>query len=180
MTELRKYAIHGNVGVEAYNGIIGELAESILKSKWVKKPLGFFGFMEKNRLSSKAGIGKVMGAIKKRLDKRAWNLVQRNINAMEFGEEAKFITAGSDAHSADRIGCGILKLKINSGFCDEKKFLEELKNKENVVWAGPPSVETEKGVFRRKKGGVKKTEVLAGLKYVTKAFARRKPKNNKV
>jgi len=169
LSQLRRYAVHGNVGVEAYNGMIGELAESMLKSKWVKRPMGILSFFEKNKVTSKAGIGKIMGAVKKKFDKRAFDIVQRNLNAMEFGEEARFITAGSDAHSTSRIGCGVIKLKVDSeAAASERKFLEALKNKENVLWAGPPTIQIREGVFQKRKIGVKKMEVLAGLKYVAK------------
>ena len=180
VSKLRHYAVHGSMGVEAYNGMIGTLAESVLRSKWVKKPIGFFAYMEKNRLSRSAGIGKIMGSIKKKLDKKAYDIIQRNLNAMEFGEEANFITAGSDAHFPDRIGTGILKLKVSSErILSEASFLEALKDKSNVIWAGPPSVEVKEGVFQKKRLGVKKSELLGGFKYVMKRriFRRKKPKS---
>lgn len=177
VSQLRRFAVHGSVGVEVYTGMIGELAESVLKSKWVKRPISFFSFFEKNKVSSKAGIGKLMGAVRKKLDKTSFNLVQRSLNAMEFGEEARFITAGSDAHSAGRIGCGVIKLKMPGNNINERKFLEALQNKENVLWAGPPAVEIKDGVFAHKRGGVKKIEVLQGLKYVArKVISRKRPK----
>ena len=177
LSQLRHYAIHGSMGAEAYNGMIGELAESLVKSNWVKKPLGFFAYLEKNKLLKTAGFSKIMAPLNKKLNKQALDIVQRNINAMSFGEEAKFITAGSDAHSAQRIGCGIIKVKVNAERIDEKAFLEALKDKKNVLWAGPPAFEIEKGVFAKRKQGVKRMEVLAGLKYAAKkVILRKRPK----
>jgi len=174
MQKMRHYSVHGNIGIEAYNGMIGELAESLMKSKWVKKPIGFFAYLEKNRIVRTIGAGRVMGIINKKLNKQAANIVQRNINAMEFGEEARFITVGSDAHSAQRIGCGILRLKVNAEKLTIENFLESLKDKKNVLWAGPPSFEVSEGVFAKRRGGVKKMEVLAGLKYAVRSIVLRK------
>lgn len=177
LQKLRHYSVHGDIGIEAYNGMIGELAESLMKSKWVKKPIGFFAFLEKNRIVRTIGAGKIMSVINKKLNKQAANIVQRNLNAMEFGEEAKFITAGSDAHSANRIGCGIIRLKVNAEKITAENFLEALKDKKNVFWAGPPSFEVSEGVFAKRRGGVKKMEVLAGLKYAVRSIiVRKKPK----
>ncbi|MDO8647211.1 MAG: hypothetical protein Q7R70_02230 [Candidatus Diapherotrites archaeon] len=177
LSQLRHYAIHGNMGAEAYNGMIGELAESLVKSNWVRKPMGFFAYLEKNKLLKTAGISRIMAPLNKKLNKQALDIVQRNLNAMSFGEEAKFITAGSDAHSADRIGCGIIKVKVIAEKIDNRAFLHALRDKSNVLWAGPPAFEIGDGVFAKRKQGVKRMEVLAGLKYAAKkVILRRRPK----
>ncbi len=175
INELRKYSKKKGVGVEAYNGMIGELAESVLKSGWVRKPLNLFGALERNRFARGTGVGKIFENLKKKADKRAVDLVYRSSNAAEFGEEACFVTAGSDAHSAERIGCGIIKLRSRQKNPDEKSFLRTLQDKSNVLWTGP--FFTEKGnSIEKKKMGVTKKEVFSGLKYITK---RRKPEEKK-
>ncbi|MFH0714626.1 MAG: PHP-associated domain-containing protein [Candidatus Diapherotrites archaeon] len=156
------------IGVEAYNGMIGHLGEFLLSSKWVKRPSNFFHFLERNKVARKTGLGYIGGKAGKKYDKGTGSLVQRIVNMTVFGEEAPFITAGSDAHSADRIGCGMLKLAVAKEVeLNPQKFLEELKKK-NVLWAGPFVEEVSPGIYEKQIKGLRRGEIWKGLKYVVK------------
>lgn len=174
MPRLRKYAKFEGVGIEAYNAMIASVAEFAFKSPWIKRPARLFNYLEGNRIARKTGIARLSSVLKKKLDKKTSDLIARNLNAMEFGEEAEFITAGSDAHYADKIGTGILKLKVENEKLSEKSFLKALREKENAVWAGPKVEEVSKGVFEREKLKFRRSEILSGLGYATKKAVKNK------
>ncbi len=168
LDNVRKLLRNNPIGVEAYNGMIGHLGEFLLSSKWVKKPSNFFRFLERNKVARKTGLGFVGSQASKRIDKSRDALVQRIVNMTVFGEEARCITAGSDAHSADRLGCGMLKIAFpKERELNGKTFLEELK-KNNVVWAGPFVEEVSPGIYKKKIKGLKRGEIWKGLKYAVK------------
>lgn len=168
MPKLRKFVKFEGVGVEAFNAMIASIAEFAFKSPWVKKPARLFNYLEANRIARKTGIARLSGILKKKLDKRTSDLIARNLNAMEFGEEAEFITAGSDAHYADRIGTGILKLKVESKELTAGNFLKALKEKENMIWAGPKVEEVSNGILEKEKMKFRRKEILSGLSYATR------------
>lgn len=178
-TKITEMVKREEIGTEAYNGMIGNLSEFILKSKWVKKPWNFFAYMEGNRISRYTGFSKIAGRVKHKIDKRAQDLIYRNNKIMEFGETAKYITAGSDAHSADRIGTGILKIKFGEEVLTTQGFLKALKDKKKVVWAGPRVEEVEKGVYEKRVEGLKRKEIFSGLKYASKNILSNRRKTKK-
>ncbi|PIN98419.1 MAG: hypothetical protein COT90_04435 [Candidatus Diapherotrites archaeon CG10_big_fil_rev_8_21_14_0_10_31_34] len=153
-------------GVEIYNGMVSQLSNFLYDSQWITKPFNFVSFMEKNIVSRKIGLGKVGGKIKKSFDSKREDIVMRCIKAIELGNTAGFITAGSDSHSAERIGTGIMKLKLEEELTVETIF-NGLKKKENIIWSGPLIKETEKGVFEKVDFKLKRMEIAQGIQYIT-------------
>jgi len=153
-----------NVGVEVYNGLVGKVGDFVYSSNWVNKPINFFDFLEKNRIAKTLKLSKFGGKIEHGLERRVRDLMERNVKAYELGRKASFVTAGSDAHSAEAIGSGILKLKFSKESSAENVF-NALRHKRNVVWSGPFLNEISPGKFEVSRQGVKKMEFLQGLRY---------------
>ncbi len=169
-------------GVEIYNGMISHLSNFLYDSQWIAKPINFFSFLEKNMVSKKIGLGKVGVKIKDSLDSKRQDILMRCIKSIELGKEAGFITAGSDAHSAERIGTGIMKIKFKKELTEEN-ILESLKQKENIEWSGPLIVETRKGVYEKVDEPLKGKEIVQGVKYITTKAVKKgsqKIKTNKI
>lgn len=165
-TKAKKLILKHGCGVEIYNGMISHLSNFLYDSKWVTKPFNFMSFLEKNFVSRKIGLGRVGGRLKKSFDVKREDIIMRCIKSIELGNLAEFITVGSDAHSAERIGTGIMKMKIEKELTAEN-ILKELKKKENIVWSGPLIKETEKGVYEKVDFKLKRMEIAQGLQYVT-------------
>ena len=153
------------IGVEAYNGIFGNVGSFFYATNWVRKPMNFFDFLEKSRLGKKTRLSKLGKRGREKLDKKGKELLERCAKPFELAEKASFVAAGSDAHKPANIGTGITKLAV------EKKspegVLESLQDKGNVKWLGPFVKETGDGYVAEVKS-VRKAEVLSGLKYVAK------------
>ena len=155
------------IGVEIYNGMVGYLCNFIYDSEWIRKPVNFLDFLDRNRVASKTGIHRVSGKIKTSIDKKRLDVVMRNAKATDLAGIAKFVTAGSDAHSADRIGSGIMKIKTELSELNEVSVLEEMLKKDNIIWSGPPVKEVREGMYERIIDPLTKKEILQGLKYIT-------------
>lgn len=155
------------LGVEAYNGMFGNASSYFYSSSWIKKPMNFFDFLEKSRLGRKTRLSRLGKRARSKLDRKGRELIERCTKPMELGEKAGFVTAGSDAHSADRIGAGIMKVKVR-GKVNAGKLLEAVQEKGNVMWAGPYVRETKQGNFVADKASLGKKELLQGLRYATK------------
>ena len=166
------------IGVETYNGMIGHLSNFLYKSGWVKRPFNFFSFLEKNVVSRKTGVWRIGKKMKEKLDKRRMDLINRCVLAVELGKKAEFITAGSDAHSADRVGTGIMK--IGFGFeefgeeISNEILLKQLKQKQNILWSGPLIKEISPGVFEMSDKSLKRKEMASGIRYATKSIIYRR------
>ncbi|MCX8158164.1 MAG: hypothetical protein N3D73_00690 [Candidatus Diapherotrites archaeon] len=161
------------VGVEAYNGMIGYLGNFIYDSSWIKKPINFFDFLEKNKILSKIGMTKITGKITKTIDKQRLEVLKRNIKAIELSKLSKFVTAGSDAHTADRLGTGIMKVKFYESEITPKNILESILKKENVIWAGPLVREVDNGMYEKVYEPIKRKEILEGITYITKSIIKK-------
>lgn len=155
------------VGIEVFNGMIWQLSEFVYTSDWIRKPINFFDFLEKNIVSRKVRLSALGTKAKKQLSTRAWELVTRNAYAIELGKHAGFVTAGSDSHSADRIGTGMLMLKTNGDWQSVEKVLELLQDKRNIVWSGPFVVETAPGKLEKLPAGLRRGEIFSGIRYAT-------------
>lgn len=166
--KLEDLVIEENIGVEVYNGIMGYLADFIYDSGWVRRPTNFFDFLAKNRVARKTGLGRVGAKVKSKIDKKTLEIVQRCENALELGEKAKFITAGSDAHSSMRVGSGIIKIRSENKINSNKEMLEHIRNnKENVIWSGPYVKEVSPGMYEHVEDPLRRKEIIQGLKYAT-------------
>ncbi len=160
---IKKYG----VGIEYYNGMLGTANGFLLDEMWVKKFYNFFEFTEKTRPAKLFLLSKPSAKIKEKIIKLTVETFERVRQGMVFSENAKFITAGSDAHYPKNIGGAIIELKKMPK--NEKEFISMLKNKE-VVYAGPNIYSKEPIDMLKKK------EMLLGIKYI----AQRKLKQQKV
>jgi len=166
-----------SIGVEAFNGMFGNVGEFFYASSWVRKPMNFFDFLEKSRLGRKTRLSKLGKKGKEKLDKKGKEIIERCIKPFELAEKASFVTAGSDAHSAQRIGTGIVKLSVK-GKASPKTILGALGDKANVKWIGPYARETPKG-YEVDRTYIQKKEVLSGIKYAAKSVLMKKVKVGK-
>lgn len=162
------------LGVEVYNGMIGHLNNFIYESGWIKRPINFCDFLEKNRIARKTGLDKLGGRVKGELNKKTREVIIRCASALELGELGSFITAGSDAHSAERIGAGILKFKSEDEDLDVSGVLDALYDKDNIIWSGPLVKEVKEGVYERVEDPISKKEMVQGVRYAIARAAGRK------
>lgn len=165
MKKLTKIIKTQNVGVEVFNGMIWQLGEFVYSSDWIRKPINFFDFLERNVVSRKIKLSVLGARAKKQLSTKAWEVVTRNAYAIELGKHAGFVTAGSDAHSADRIGSGMLRMKVEEDWQEPARLLEMIKEKERIVWSGPFMVETAPGRFEKISDPLRNGEIIKGVRY---------------
>ncbi len=164
---LEKFVEENRIGVETFNGMIGHIENLVFGTNWVKRPLNFFDFLEKNRIAKKTRLDRVGTRLKEKLGSKSKEAIERCVKPVELGKKAAFVTAGSDAHYPNRIGSGVLKLNVEAEEIDNRAVLDALLKKDNVVWAGPGIEETESGELRLVSGPPSKKEVILGLKYAT-------------
>ncbi|MFH1239669.1 MAG: PHP-associated domain-containing protein [Candidatus Diapherotrites archaeon] len=168
--KLRKIIREHGLGVEIYNGMIGQLSNFIYDTNWIKKPMNFFEFIEKNRITKKMRLSKIGAKLKDKLNEKGEEVLQRCANAIELGSVASFVTAGSDAHFPERIGSGIIKMKWVNKTLNPENVLQSLRKKSDVVWFGPYVKENENGEFEKLDISLTRTEVIQGVKYAGKRF----------
>lgn len=154
------------IGVEAFNGLVGNVGSFFYDSNWVKKPMNFFDYLEKSKLAKKTRLNKIGQKGKEKLDDKAKEILERCTKPFELAQKASFVTAGSDAHSPNRIGTGITKLKTKKS-PNPKEILDALQNKKNVEWIGPNVKETQNG-YKMEKTPIQKKELISGVKYAAK------------
>ena len=164
---MKKYKI----GSEYYNGMLGSANGFIFGTQWVKKLYNFFDFISKSKKAKKVGIQKKSANIKSKLEIISLETLERVRKGMLLGQDADYITVGSDAHYPRVIGTAVLELKKMPK--DENDFLKMLKKNE-ILWAGP-NVYSDIPVDK-----LKKKELLEGLKYVTKNKIKKRLKKKKV
>jgi len=155
-----------NIGVEAFNGLVGNVGSFFYDTNWVKKPMNFFDYLEKSKIAKKTRISKIAKKGKEKLDNKGKEILERCIKPFELAQKASFVTAGSDAHNPERIGTGITKLKAEKK-ASPKKILEKLQDKKNVEWVGP-NVEEAKNGYKMEKMTIQKKEFISGVKYAAK------------
>lgn len=168
--KLSKIIRENELGVEIYNGIIGQVSNFIYDTNWIKKPMNFFEFIEKNIVAKKMRLSKIGTKLKNKLNEKGGEVLQRCAKAIELGSEASFVTAGSDAHYPERIGSGIIKMKWNNETLNPENVLHSLRRKEDVVWFGPYVKMKENGEFEKIDFSLTRTEVFQGVKYAGKKF----------
>jgi len=164
------------IGVEAFNGMFGNVSSFFYESNWVKKPMNFFDLLEKSRLARKTRLDRLGKKGKEKIGKKGREIIERCQKPYELAEKASFATAGSDAHSPERIASGATKLRAG-----EKKagaILEAVKDKKKVEWLGPNVKETEGG-YKMEKVKIHRGEVISGIKYATKRAILKKVKRKK-
>ncbi|MDP6670276.1 MAG: PHP domain-containing protein [archaeon] len=163
--QLEKFVEANEIGVETFNGMIGHIENFVFGTNWVKRPLNFFDFLEKNKVAKKTRLDKIGTRLKETLGSKSKEAIERCVKPVELGKKAAFVTAGSDAHYPNRIGSGILKLSVDAEKIDNRTLLDALSKKDNVVWSGPGVTETIDGDFKLVSGPPSKKEVILGLKY---------------
>ncbi len=174
---VRNLVKEGKIGVEAYNGMIGNVSDFLLKSNWVRKPVNFLQRLDRNRVARKLGVTKVTNKVWKKYDKKSFEMARRSMAPFLLGEGARFVTAGSDAHYPERIGTGLLKLKVKEDFTLTNENALDCLLEKNVAWAGPETVEQSPGVFVQRKPSIEfRREILGGLKYATTSYGRERIK----
>jgi hypothetical protein len=136
------------------------------RSNWIRKPFNFFDFLEKSRIARKTRLSVLGKKVKQKLDKKSRELIERCAKPITLGQGAAFITAGSDAHSATRVGSAVMKIRV-SGRLNCAKVLDALQKKANVAWAGPYVRETESG-YVTEGSRLEKKEILQGIQYAAK------------
>jgi hypothetical protein len=166
-----------HVGIEAYNGMIGTIGSSVLDSKLINKPLGLFNYLDKNRLAKATGVNRLTNRLKKTLDHKTFELVTRCAKPIELGERAAFVTAGSDAHSAKRVGSGIMKIKttVSPANLNARTVLNEIKHGK-VIWTGPYVEEVSPGVYKKPKEAFSKKEMAQGIRYAASSIVKKSRK----
>lgn len=167
----KKLITKHQTGVEIYNGLVSQLSNFLYDSKWITKPFNFLSFIEKNFVSKKIGLSRAGVKIKNSFDSRRQEILMRCIKAIELGKEAGFVTAGSDAHSAERIGTGIMKIRFEKELTAEN-VLEALKEKENILWSGP-LIQEKNGAYEKVDSNLKGKEIAQGIKYITSRAVKR-------
>lgn len=179
--KLAWFVRNNDIGVEAYNGMIGQIMNFVQTSKWFHKTRNFFEKLEKNRVSKKIRLAKISGKIKNKIDSKSNEVITRCALGIELGEEASYITAGSDAHSTDRIGMGIIQFKEEKNFeLNNESAIELLRQKEKTIWTGPQIIQLDNGQIIRKNQNIKKKEVFLGLKYAAKVMIKKRKMRKKI
>jgi len=164
---MKKYKI----GSEYYNGMLGSANGFIFGTQWVKKLYNFFDFVSKSKNAKKLRVQNKSANIKSKLEIISLETFERVRKGILFGQDADYITAGSDAHYPRVIGTAVIELKKMPK--DENDFLKMLRKKE-ILWAGP-NVYSKMPVDK-----LRKKELLEGLKYVTKNKIKKRMKKKKV
>ena len=164
--KLQSLVGEGKLGVEVYNGMFGNVSGFFYRSNWIRKPFNFFDFLEKSRIARKTRLSVLGKKVKQKLDKKSRELIERCAKPITLGQSAAFITAGSDAHSATRVGSAVMKIRV-SGRLNCAKVLDALQKKANVAWAGPYVRETESG-YVTEGSRLEKKEILQGIQYAAK------------
>ncbi len=177
--KLERIVQRGGIGVESYNGMIGNINSLVYDTNWIKRPFNFFEFLEHNRVSRRIMLDRVGRKMRSELEERIKEVLERSEKALELGLKADFITAGSDAHSANRVGEGIVKLKL-AGKPTARNILDSLREKKHVEWAGPFVKEVGVDRYELLDEPVKKKEIFQGMKYATKRVISRKGKLKKL
>ncbi|MDO8625487.1 MAG: PHP-associated domain-containing protein [Candidatus Diapherotrites archaeon] len=163
------------LGIEAFNGMIGHLGDIVYESGWVRRPNNFLSFLQKNRVTRKIGAGRVGEQLQKSLDRMVYSYLNRITASIELGELASFITAGSDAHSPDRIGEGMLKMRTKNEITNAADVLELIQRKQDVVWCGMGVTEISPGVYKKiSPHKIKRMELVEGIKYMAMQKIRQK------
>ena len=163
---MKKY----KVGSEYYNGMLGSANGFIFGTQWVKKLYNFFDFVSKSKKAKTLGVQNKSAKIKSKLEVVSLETFERVRKGILFGQEARYITVGSDAHYPRVIGTAVLELKKMPK--TNTALLKMIQNRE-VLWAGP-NVYSSQPVDK-----LKKKELLEGLKYVTKNKIKKRMKKKK-
>jgi hypothetical protein len=123
-----------NVGVEYYNGMLASANELLFGRKFSKGIYKALDFVGKNKATKALFIDKTTNYPRKKIEALMQSTLEKVRKGMMLGEEAQFVTVGSDAHYPNAIGTAIIEMKRKPK--NEKDFLEMLKNKE-TLWKGP-------------------------------------------
>jgi hypothetical protein len=164
---LHKLVAEGEIGVEAFNGMFGQVGYFFYGTNWVRKPLNFFDFLEKSRIGRKTRLSRLGRKAREKLDEKGREIIERCVKPMELAQHASFFTAGSDAHSNEMIGAGVMKIKI-SGKLSEKNILDAIREKKNIEFVGPFVKKTKAGNYGIAMQQLHKKQFLSGLRYATK------------
>jgi hypothetical protein len=147
--------------------MFGSLSSFFYRSSWIKKPMNFFDFLERSRFGRKTKLSTLGKRARRKLDKKGREVIERCAKPIQLGMNADFITAGSDAHSAAKIGSGIMKIRV-SGVLGNGKLLGAVREKKGIEWVGPYLRQTKGGRLVLDNTRLGKKEFLQGLQYAAK------------
>ncbi len=162
--------LNQNFGVEAFSGHLAIASKFIFNSAWFKKPVNFFSYLQKNRIAKTLHLSNTAKKLKQKFDSQAYGINERIEKTLALVEKTEFITAGSDAHSAERVGDIILKLNSDN---TTEKILRNLRKKKNIKWFGP-NIQEKDGMYRMDFKGPTKKEILQGSTYALKKYFNKK------
>lgn len=171
--EVKEILKKNEVGIEAFNGMLGNIANFVYEKDWLRKPMNFFDFLEgKNNKT----IKKIGNKAKIKLENTSIRALEMNRKAYLLAQSAKFATAGSDAHYPERIGSGMIIINTQKTQLNNEEILKLIKTKK-PEWIGPNI--DEQGNHVKTKNAIKKTEFIEGMKYAIKKTTKQKLKRKK-
>lgn len=180
LNKLEKLVKEKNVGVEAYTGTIGYLSYYLYDSFFLRKLRQLMNYLELNRMVNALGLSRFPEYLTKKLDQKSYDIVYRFGAAIELGNKAKYITAGSGSENIERIGSGIITLDVQKDVYEKENVNEIILNKiklKEVVSVGPPGTFKEE-LFERSTNRITKLKAYDDLVYITHKVLQ-KPKREK-
>jgi len=181
LSKLEKFIKEKDVGIEAYNGMIGYLSYYMYDSYFLKTIRGILEFLEKNQILKAFGISKFAKRINHNIDQKSYDIVYKFAATIKLSQIAKFVTAGSGTDYVDRIGSGIITFDLPKSFFDEdnlnqNKIILSKIFKKDIISFGPPGKFTDE-LFERSTARITKRKAYDDLLYLTRtAFKIKKEK----
>ncbi len=185
LSKLEKFIKEKNVGVEAYNGMIGYLSYYMYDSFFLKTLIEVLEFVQSHKALNIVGISKVADRLNKKIDQKSYDMVYKFAATIKLSEMANFVTAGSGTDYVDRIGSGVLTMDLAKTVLDEtnttiqnQAILNKIA-KRQIKSFGPPGKYTDE-LFERSTARITKRKAYDDLIHLTKtAFDSKKTKAEK-
>lgn len=183
LSKLEKFIKEKNVGIEAYNGMIGYLSYYMYDSFFLKTTRDFLDFVHSHKPFNVFGMSKLAGSIHRKIDQKSYDMVYKFAATIKLSQTACFITAGSGTDYVDRIGSGVVTLDLPKSFFEDSTVnqLQTLLgkiSKKDIVSFGPPGKYTDE-LFERSTARITKKKAYDDLVYLTKTAFTVKKKGKK-
>jgi len=173
LSKLETFIKEKNVGVEAYNGLIGYLSYYMYDSFFIKSLRDVLWYIQEHDAFNFAGISTLADKLNQKIDQKSYDLVYRFAATIKLSQMANFVTAGSGTDYVDRIGSGVLTLDLAKTIVEETNIQiqnQEILNKivkRKIVSFGPPGKYTDE-LFERSTARITKKKAYEDLIYLTK------------
>ncbi|MFA5745502.1 MAG: hypothetical protein WCX82_01600 [archaeon] len=173
LSKLETFIKEKNVGVEAYNGMIGYLSYYMYDSFFIKSLRDVLWYIQEHDVFNFAGISKLADKLNQKIDQKSYDLVYKFAATIKLSQMANFVTAGSGTDYVDRIGSGVLTLDLAKTIVEEvntQNQNQELLNKitkRKIISFGPPGKYTDE-LFERSTARITKRKAYDDLIYLTK------------